>query len=506
MKCRKCGFPYFDRKSKCLFCGEEAPIDARPPAGWSSEDWHSSPRTKPVPTHTRPAPKESNGHQKAELFICARCHERSLFLNKLSGIYECVNRECPSNQRQSVILDNWRKPIPQQASQCPRCGSPVVFGVRFCANCGIYLNWQPPQPPSSPQTKSRARETKQPSPRTENSYRPPKKPQPRGMRISHGTRNFFMSVAKLLLCLLVIAGIGITAWTGYSLFTHQIDSIISTIVFLTEIGILIWIMRVLQSSRFRWRRPSFKLVFWPLAAITLVCAFAGIEPMSSAKDKVVSFIEQSYETIMASSQSATPAPVQPPPELVKPPSNPAVPSTPASPSSSSPSNSTPSIANTRTAIDISKLEMEIHSLINIERQGNNLPSLEYDIRLAEIARNHSLDMATQNYFDHYNLTGQGPTERAKAAGYNCYKNFGSYYSDGIAENIFQNWLYNSTTYYYGIATHDWNTQEELASSTVNGWMNSSGHRQNILNPGYSKEGIGVAISNDDKVLITQDFW
>jgi uncharacterized protein YkwD len=115
-------------------------------------------------------------------------------------------------------------------------------------------------------------------------------------------------------------------------------------------------------------------------------------------------------------------------------------------------------------------------------------------------------MATQDYFDHYNLKGQGPTERAKAAGYNCYKTFGSYYSDGIAENIFQNWLYNSTIYYGGIATHNWNTQEDLASSTVNGWMGSPGHRQNILNPDYSKEGIGVALSTDDKVLITQDFW
>jgi len=265
-------------------------------------------------------------------------------------------------------------------------------------------------------------------------------------------------------------------------------------------------MRVIRSSRFRWKKPSFKLVFWPLAAIMLVCAFAGIEPMSSAKDRVFSFIEKSYEGIMASSQSPTQASVELDPKLVQQPSNPSVTSTPASPSSSSTSDSTPRIANAPPAIDISELEMAIHSLINIERQRNGLPSLEYDIKLAEIARNHSLDMATHNYFDHYNLIGQGPTERAKAAGYNCYKNFGAYYSDGIAENCHQGWLYSSTTYYYGIATHDWNTQAELAESTVNGWMSSSGHRQNILNPDYSREGIGVAISDDDKVLVTQDFW
>lgn len=50
------------------------------------------------------------------------------------------------------------------------------------------------------------------------------------------------------------------------------------------------------------------------------------------------------------------------------------------------------------------------------------------------------------------------------------------------------------------------THKKLASSTVRGWMNSPGHRQNILNPYYDKEGIVVSISSDDKVYITQDLW
>ena len=109
-----------------------------------------------------------------------------------------------------------------------------------------------------------------------------------------------MSFRKLLLCLLVIAGICVAAWTGYRLFTHQINSVIGTILFLTEIGLLIWIVRVLRSSRFRWIKPSFQLVFWPIVVITLVCAFAGIEPLSSVKDRVINFIEQSWKTITMS--------------------------------------------------------------------------------------------------------------------------------------------------------------------------------------------------------------
>jgi hypothetical protein len=47
--------------------------------------------------------------------------------------------------------------------------------------------------------------------------------------------------------------------------------------------------------------------------------------------------------------------------------------------------------------------------------------------------------------------------------------------------------------------------EEIAKQVVNGWMNSPGHRANILNGRYDREGIGVAVSSDEKVYFTQDF-
>ena len=162
---------------------------------------------------------------------------------------------------------------------------------------------------------------------------------------------------------------------------------------------------------------------------------------------------------------------------------------------------------TQPEININELESEIHVLINNERQNYGLSPLQYDSKLADIARDHSQDMAARNYFDHNNPEGQGPTERAIAAGYTVYKDLGGgWYSEGIAENIFQNWLYDSITYINGIPSYDWSTQSEIASSTVSGWMNSPGHRSNILESSYEKEGIGVAISSDYKVLITQDFW
>lgn len=163
------------------------------------------------------------------------------------------------------------------------------------------------------------------------------------------------------------------------------------------------------------------------------------------------------------------------------------------------------VGNAPPAIDIRALEMEIHTGINQQRRSNGLSPLSYDSSLASIARKHSADMAQNSFFSHYNLQGLDPTGRGNREGYSCYKDFGSYYMTGIAENIMQNNLYDSITYYNGIPRYSWNTQEEIAQSTVNGWMTSPGHRQNILTSTYNREGIGVAIAADDKVYITEDF-
>lgn len=114
-------------------------------------------------------------------------------------------------------------------------------------------------------------------------------------------------------------------------------------------------------------------------------------------------------------------------------------------------------------------------------------------------------MAKFNFFSH-DFTGEDPSARAKRQGYICRKDYGTYYTLGIAENIFQGWLYSSTTYFWmSIPVKNWMSVDDIAREAVEGWMNSPGHRSNILNRAYDREGIGVAISSDEKVLITQDF-
>ncbi|AJW71755.1 CAP domain-containing protein [Nitrosopumilus adriaticus] len=162
--------------------------------------------------------------------------------------------------------------------------------------------------------------------------------------------------------------------------------------------------------------------------------------------------------------------------------------------------------NKKPIIDKLKLERQVHLLTNQYRIEHGLSQLTWDDNLANIARHHSQDMAIRNYFSHDTPEGKDPTDRATSQGYHCQKRVGNLIYSGIAENIFQNNLYDTVWYTNGIpSSYDWNNLDELATSTVDGWMDSPGHRENILTAMYDKEGIGVEISSDDKVYITQNF-
>ncbi len=159
---------------------------------------------------------------------------------------------------------------------------------------------------------------------------------------------------------------------------------------------------------------------------------------------------------------------------------------------------------TQPKIRIPDLEARIHALINKERQKHGLSRLVWHDRLSRIAREHSRDMAERKYFSHDSPEGHDFSYRYRQGGYSCaVKGQGVIYTGG--ENILQNNLYNSVTTVNGVAYYDWNSEEEIAETTVQGWMNSPGHRKNILTPQWEREGIGIFVAPDDKVYITQNF-
>ncbi|HLE34962.1 MAG TPA: CAP domain-containing protein [Nitrososphaerales archaeon] len=119
------------------------------------------------------------------------------------------------------------------------------------------------------------------------------------------------------------------------------------------------------------------------------------------------------------------------------------------------------------------VESEIHRLVNEERAKAGKQPLQWNERLAELARQHSADMRDNNYFSHGNFAERIRTVCGGAAGENIFYSFGK-------------------------------DSSQIAEAAVTAWMNSSGHKANILSSFYHSEGVGIAIS-ESKVYVTQDF-
>jgi uncharacterized protein YkwD len=159
---------------------------------------------------------------------------------------------------------------------------------------------------------------------------------------------------------------------------------------------------------------------------------------------------------------------------------------------------------TRPAVASSGLERKVHRLINRERERHGLAPLVWDDALARIARGHSRDMFRRRYFSHASPEGHDLEHRYAREGYRCAINVGNIRYEG-AENIALNNLYDAVRITNGKAVYAWNSEERIAETTVRGWMDSPGHRRNILTPHWRKEGIGVAIDPEGRVYLTQNF-
>lgn len=158
--------------------------------------------------------------------------------------------------------------------------------------------------------------------------------------------------------------------------------------------------------------------------------------------------------------------------------------------------SSPSDSN-QAGLDRQRIEQLIHEKINERRQARGLRTLSFDTQLREIARYHSKDMASENYFAHTSPSGETMGDRYDRFGYDCrVSTGGNSYASG-AENI-NRIEYSGFTY----------TESEIAESFVNSWMESAGHRENIVKPYWENEGIGVVVHEDSgetEVLATQIF-
>jgi len=155
------------------------------------------------------------------------------------------------------------------------------------------------------------------------------------------------------------------------------------------------------------------------------------------------------------------------------------------------------LAGGSSSLDSEEIEQLVHEKVNKERESQGLSTLSLDTELAEIARYHSKDMAQNDYFAHTSPDGEEMEDRYDMYGYECQADMGgNQYATG-GENLFKK-SFSGYTF----------TNEELATETVEGWMDSQGHRENMLEEYWEKEGIGVYIEEDGSettVYVTQNF-
>lgn len=105
---------------------------------------------------------------------------------------------------------------------------------------------------------------------------------------------------------------------------------------------------------------------------------------------------------------------------------------------------------------------QVFRLVNEERAAAGLPPYAWDPYLALAAHRHAEDMAVNDYFDHTSLDGRSFADRAREAGYDA---------SPRGENIA-----------WGYPTPE---------AVMDGWMDSDGHRANILSAGSNEIGVGL---------------
>jgi RNA polymerase sigma factor (sigma-70 family) len=153
-----------------------------------------------------------------------------------------------------------------------------------------------------------------------------------------------------------------------------------------------------------------------------------------------------------SSKSPTPSPPRSPSKRAAEPSRPAP----------RPSTAKPTPAPVPEASGSSAFSQEVTKLVNSERAKQGCAPVSANDQLDTAAQRHSEDMAARDYFSHTSPDGTDPGDRITAAGYQW-----STYGENIARG------------------------QQTPAQVMDGWMNSSGHRANILNCDFKEIGIGI---------------
>jgi uncharacterized protein YkwD len=111
-----------------------------------------------------------------------------------------------------------------------------------------------------------------------------------------------------------------------------------------------------------------------------------------------------------------------------------------------------------------QLAADVLTMVNTERANNGgIPPVSAHAASAKVAFDYSIDMVARNFFDHINPECEDPGVRLTRAGIGW-----STYGENIAQG------------------------QTTAAQVMTAWMNSPGHRANILNPAFTRLGVGAS--------------
>lgn len=132
-------------------------------------------------------------------------------------------------------------------------------------------------------------------------------------------------------------------------------------------------------------------------------------------------------------------------------------------------------ASTSTPGGLTADEQNAFNLLNADRAANGLPPVRVNLKLTGLAENYAQDMINRGFFSHTNPEGQSPFDRMRQYGISY-----GYAGENLAINT-------------------------SVPNAEKAFMNSPGHRANILNSHYTQVGLGVRYSPSGSVYVVQEF-
>jgi uncharacterized protein YkwD len=128
--------------------------------------------------------------------------------------------------------------------------------------------------------------------------------------------------------------------------------------------------------------------------------------------------------------------------------------------------------------------------LNAFRSANGKAEVSVSMPLTKASVAHAEDMAARGYFDHASPSGETVEDRLQAGGRQCSR---------PGENIAQTWWRESLR---GAGPDYIDSDAALAEALLVQWRNSPGHREIMLQAGATDVGLGIGLTEEDKVYAT----